>query len=312
MNRETALIALGRALGDAGYRFVTVTPATHALVNARGPRLGTSLRDVFGWSRPFLEDALAPELFGLLGDAEALVESHGVFRSTIRFSSLFASSLASSSEHLFVHSAHPTTGAGAVFFGPDTYRFCGAIARAGRRAERVVDIGCGSGAGGIVAARSAQRIVLADVNPEALAFSRVNAALAGVTAVEVVQSDVLAGVAGPIDFIVANPPYMRDELHRAYRDGGGELGEELALRIVREAIERLAPGGALLLYTGAPVVAGVDVFWRAAEGLLEPSGMTFSYEELDPDVFGEELAQPGYAAVERIAAVVLTATRSSG
>jgi hypothetical protein len=32
------------------------------------------------------------------------------------------------------------------------------------------------------------------------------------------------------------------------------------------------------------------------------------YEEIDPDVFGEELDTPAYAAVERIAAVSLNVT----
>ena len=57
------------------------------------------------------------------------------------------------------------------------------------------------------------------------------------------------------------------------------------------------------------MVAGHDVFLRAATPLLERHGAAFHYEELDPDVFGEELEKPGYAAVERIAAVVLTAAR---
>ena len=35
------------------------------------------------------------------------------------------------------------------------------------------------------------------------------------------------------------------------------------------------------------------------------------YEEIDPDVFGEELENPAYAEVERIAAVVLTLTMPS-
>jgi SAM-dependent methyltransferase len=302
MDRERALIALGRDLRAASYRFVTVTPATHARADAKDPRPASCLRDVFGWSRPFTKDLLPPALFDLLGEAGALVPSNGAFRSGVRFSSL--------EENLFVHSAYPTTGTNAVFFGPDTYRFCRAITHADHRARRVVDIGCGSGAGGIVAGRAADRVVLADVNDEALAFSRVNVALAGMSHVEILRSDVLKEVPGPIDFIVANPPFMRDELHRAYRDGRGEFGEGLSLRIVSEAIDRLSPGGTLLLYTGAAVVDGQDVFLDAATPLLRDAGMTFRYEEIDPDVFSEELEKPGYAAVERIAAVVLTATRS--
>ena len=57
-------------------------------------------------------------------------------------------------------------------------------------------------------------------------------------AVRLVRSDVLAAVDGAPDLIVANPPYMRDHAARAYRDGGGSHGEELSLRIAREALAR--------------------------------------------------------------------------
>jgi len=305
-DRERALIALGQALRERDYSFVTVTPATHARVLARGPASGSSLRDVFGWSRPFAKHALPPLLFDLLADAGALTlsesrESGEPYRSAVRFSTLAG--------ELFVHSAYPTTDAGAVFFGPDTYRFCAAIERLGRRAARVVDIGCGSGAGGILAGPGAERLVLADVNDEALAHSRVNAALAGRTGVEVVRSDVLAQLDGAFDLVVCNPPYLRDANHRVYRDGGGAYGEALSLRIAREAGTRLAPGGTLLLYTGAAIVDGEDVFARSVSPILREAGLSFAYEELDPDVFGDELEEPGYERVERIAAVLLTATR---
>jgi release factor glutamine methyltransferase len=296
-----ALLALARALREAGYRFVTVTPETHRRVHGRASPSRSPLRDVFGWSRPFAKGAIPAPMFELLGEAGALLEAGGIYRSAVRFSSL--------GDALFVHDAYPTTRPDAVFFGPDTYRFCAAIARAQVAAERVVDVGCGTGAGGVVAARHARRVVLADVNERALAFARVNVELAGLTGVEIVTSDVLGGVQGPIDLVVANPPYLRDELRRTYRDGGGELGEALSIRIVREAALRLAPGGTLLLYTGAAVVDGEDLVRRAVLPLLEEAGMHALYEELDPDVFGEELDRPAYAAVERIAAVLVTARR---
>jgi methylase of polypeptide subunit release factors len=302
--RERALVALGRALRASAYEFVTVTPATHARARARDRPLASSLRDVFGWSRPFAKDTLPTELLDLLEAAGALVESDGSFQSAVRASTLGG--------QLFFHSAYPTTQVDSVFFGPDTYRFCAAILRANRRASRVVDVGCGSGAGGILAGRAAERVVLADVNDQALTYARVNAELAGATNAETIRSDVLAGVQGDIDLVVANPPYLRDDLGRAYRDGGGDHGEHLSLRIVSESLERLAPGGTLLLYTGTAMIDGQDVFLSAAMPLLIRSGATFHYEELDPDVFGEELENPGYAAVERIAAVVLTATRPTG
>jgi len=290
-----ALLELGRALARDGYRFVTPTPETHRRVVARRGE-ARDLRDVFGWSLPFAPALLPPALLALLREANAVVDEGARLRAKVRFSTL--------AERLYVHSAYPTLDAESVFFGPDTYRFCAFIARSAPRAARVVDIGCGSGAGGLVAAHAAgaSELVLADVNTRALTLARVNAALAGVDA-ELLQSDVLAGVEGEFDLIVANPPYMRDEAARVYRDGGGAYGEALSVRIVRESLARLRPGGTLLLYTGVAIVDGRDVFYEAARALL--AGCETTYEELDPDVFGEELERPGYERVERIAAVGL-------
>jgi release factor glutamine methyltransferase len=304
IQREQALVALGNALRERRYEFVTVTPATHARVRSRRPlRAAATLRDVFGWSMPFASTILDREVIECLAAGGALYETPEGLRSAVRASTLEG--------ELFFHSAFPTTEPDAVFFGPDTYRFCSAIGRAHLAPARVLDIGCGSGAGGIIAGRRAARVVLADVNAKALGFARVNAILAGNPSAEIVESDVVAAVTGDFDLIVANPPYMRDDAGRRYRDGGGDFGEALSLRMLSEGLRRLAPGGTLLLYTGAPVVAGRDVFFAAARGLLERSRVPFRYEEIDPDVFGEELEKPGYAAVERIAAVVLTAARSN-
>ena len=291
-------------LRAAEYSFVTVTPETHRRVNANAPpraRAHTrTLRDVFGWSRPFEPAVLPPAILARLRDAGALIESHDGLRSAVRFATLGA--------HLFVHSAYPTRDANAVFFGPDTYRFCRMIAERARSARRAVDVGCGSGAGGIVLRAFAERVVLADVNDAALDFARVNARLAGMSDLEIVKSDVLAQVEGEIDLVIANPPYMKDDLARAYRDGGGDHGERLSVRIVEESLGRLGPGGTLLLYTGAAIVEGRDVFLEAVRPLLSRARARFRYEEIDPDVFGEELEQPAYAAVDRIAAVALEVT----
>ena len=306
--RSAALIALGRALREVGYAFVTVTPETHRRVTARAAASGrssaSSLRDVFGWSRPFEPSLLPPPMMDL-ARAAGIIEDGALLRSRVRFSSI--------GERLFVHSAYPTTAADAVFFGPDTYRYCDLIAdetKRGGRAARVVDVGCGSGAGGIIAAQHADQIVLADINGGALAYARVNAALAGIEdRVEIVESDVLREVSGPIDLVIANPPYMVDPASRAYRDGGGSFGEALAVRIAREALSRLEPGGRLVLYTGAAVVDGVDTFLRAVRDVCTEARAEWHYREIDPDVFGEEIEQnDAYARVERIAAVALIAT----
>jgi release factor glutamine methyltransferase len=296
---SNALLELGRVLQRAGYEFVTVTPETHRRVNARADARGhgqaTGLRDVFGWNRPFGPELLSRELLELLRTADALEARGEVFRSRVRFSTLRG--------RLFAHSAYPTLENDAVFFGPDTYRFCELLDRWAPTAQRVADIGCGSGAGAISIANRTRGRVLADVSSRALYFSRVNAALNEVNAV-LVQSDVLDSVPAA-DLVIANPPYLRDPAGRLYREGGGQYGESLALRIVAEALERLSKGGTLVLYTGAAVVRGRDVFRREVAPLLRSRALDVIYQELDPDVFGEELDRPEYAEVERIAAVGL-------
>ncbi|TNV62100.1 methyltransferase, partial [Corallococcus exiguus] len=153
-------------------------------------------------------------------------------------------------------------------------------------------------------------VVLADLNPLALEFSRVNARLNGSHGVQAVHSDLLRDVSGRFDLIMANPPYLADTDKRTYRDGGGTHGTELSVRIVREGVERLEPGGTLVLYTGAPVVDGEDLLRTALEPVWREAPLAeVRYEELDPDVFGEELEKTPYTGVERIALVALVARR---
>jgi methylase of polypeptide subunit release factors len=197
-----------------------------------------------------------------------------------------------------------------VFFGPDSYRFVRALLHVVERANKVVDLGCGTGVGGIVLARSREirgHLLLTDVNERALELSAVNAELNAVPA-HVRHSDLMSEVEGDVDLVIANPPYLADPEGRLYRDGGSNLGAELAVRIVREVGARLAAGGGrLVMYSGAPFVEGEDQLLRALTPVLRDTHARFSYAELDPDIFGSELDQPGYERVERIAAVVLDA-----
>lgn len=298
---------LGRALAEQDYGFATVTPATHELLLSRrqGGR-ARNLRDVFGWNLPFRRELLPPALFEQLRAAEVCTRTDGdSWRANVRFSTLDGLLLA--------HSGFPTNETDAVFFGPDSIRFVAALKRcAPHPVARLVDVGCGTGVGGIALARywgGRTQLTLADISRTALSFARVNAALNGVDA-EVVESDVLKNVPGDLDVVIANPPYLNDESQRLYRHGGGEHGEALSVRIVQECAERLcrqALGGSLLVYTGVAIVDGDDAFLNATVPRLRLAGMRARYEELDPDVFSDELTRPAYRDVERIAAVLLSA-----
>jgi methylase of polypeptide subunit release factors len=305
---SAALIKLGRMLQQAGYCFTTVTPLTHQRVNAREQNAWAETpADVFGWSRPFSEDTLRPALRQLMRSANIEAPHEDGFRSRLRASTL--------GQHLYFHSAFPTVENDAVFFGPDTYRFIRALeaelVTLRSRIRRAADIGCGAGPGAIaIAEHCPQAEVLAiDINDAALQLTAVNAALAGTANVRPLNSNLMAKVDGSFDLIVSNPPYLLDRGRRAYRDGGGEFGDGLSLAIIEAAAEKLAPGGTLLMYTGAVFVGGESPFQHAAAERLDRAGFIWRCEELDPDVFGEELDEPGYEDVERIAAIWLVARK---
>lgn len=302
--RQRALLDLAARLRAEQYRFITVTPASHERVNARPEnRWARSLEDVFGWNRGFQPALLPAGLFDDLVSAEVVARDGQGWRSTVRVSSL--------NDQLLLHSAHPTESGDAVFFGPDSYRFVNAIAALLERRpapRRVADIGCGAGAGmlQVAAACPDAEVHGVDVNARALEYTRLNAALNGVDNVQLHQGSLFEPLQGHFDLIIANPPYLLDPGRRLYRDGGGELGEALSVRIALAALERLAPGGVLLLYTGVAMVEGRDPFLEQVAPVLERPGLRWHYREMDPDVFGEELADGVYRQADRIAAVVLT------
>ncbi len=105
-----------------------------------------------------------------------------------------------------------------------------------RRTDRVLDLGCGWGAVGVAAAKSARdgRVVLTDVNRRAARLARQNVERNGVRNAEVRVGSLFAPVVGEtFDVIATNPPF--------------HAGRPLILRILSEAPDHLAPDGRLVL-----------------------------------------------------------------
>lgn len=297
MDRQhEALLALLRALDDAGYRFIIPTPLTHRRFIARRGA-AEDLRDIFGWSLPFAPATLSDAMRELLERTGMLAADGERLRSLVRVSSL--------GRHLFLHSAFPTEARDSVFLGPDSYRFARFVLDelAAQPAAMLVDVGAGAGVGAIMAMAEAGvgAALLTDINPLALRFARINARHEGVA----IQTQVTAGLDGvPEGFPLAimNPPFIADPAKRAYRDGGGEHGAGLSLKWALAAARQVMPGGRVLLYSGSAIVGGADPLERELRARL-PADCTLRYREIDPDIFGEELDRPDYAEVERIAAI---------
>jgi release factor glutamine methyltransferase len=146
------------------------------------------------------------------------------------------------------------------------------------RGARVVDVGTGSGA--IALALKDERpdleVIGTDASAEALAAARANAARLGLD-VELLEGDLLAPVAGPVDAVVSNPPYVAD---------GGHVDLEVA---------RYEPAAAL--YAGPD---GLDVVRR-----LVPAAAVARFVALEvgdgqaPDV-AELLGAAGFDEVETV------------
>ena len=127
--------------------------------------------------------------------------------------------------------------------------------------ERFLEVGTGTGLIALHAARFGSAVAT-DANREAAALARGNARRNGVP-LEVVVTNLAAGLRGPFDVVAFNPPYLegrpRDELDRA--GAGGEQGSEIAVRFLCDLPRVLAPRGrAYLLLSRAN---------RDARGLAE-------------------------------------------
>jgi 16S rRNA (guanine1207-N2)-methyltransferase len=141
-------------------------------------------------------------------------------------------------------------------------------------AERILDLGCGYGAVGIVmAARAPQaHVTLVDINPRAVALAADNIRLNAVPNAQAQVGDGCAPVAGErFDVILLNPPIR--------------AGRAVVARLVREAHACLRRGGRLYLVArtsqGARTLARLmeTVYARVTE--VERGGGFRVYEACD-------------------------------
>ena len=101
---------------------------------------------------------------------------------------------------------------------------------------KVLDLGCGYGVIGITAAKftDPSKVYMTDIEPEAVALSRINASRNGAEGVNILQSDGLDALDETgFDCILSNPPYHTDF--------------SVAKRFIEKGFNRLKPGGRMYM-----------------------------------------------------------------
>lgn len=104
--------------------------------------------------------------------------------------------------------------------------------------DKVLDLGCGCGVVGILAAKQigADRVVMCDVSQNAVLLSRQNAEANGVEAVTIRQSDGLKEISeSGFTLILSNPPYHTDFA--------------VAKGFIEDGLKKLAIGGKMVMVT---------------------------------------------------------------
>ena len=183
---------------------------------------------------------------------------------------------------------------------PETETLAGlAVAELARRdlpGGVAVDLGTGSGAVGLAVAAECEtaQVVLTDVSAEALAVARANLAGLGRAAVRVSVwqgswfEALPESLAGAVDVIASNPPYVRDdealpadvagwEPELALRSGLDGL--DAARRILAGAPRWLSPGGSVLLELSPNQM-------EAAAAIAKAGGL--AVEAVHPDLAGRD------------------------
>ena len=126
-------------------------------------------------------------------------------------------------------------------------------------AKRALDLGTGGGIQALLLANHCEHVVATDLNPRALEFTRLNAALNGFRNIETRAGSWFEPVAGErFDIIAANPPYViSPETAFLYRDSGMPA-DSVSRELIRAMPEHLEEGGFGHILISWGVAAGQD------------------------------------------------------
>ncbi|WP_298666257.1 HemK2/MTQ2 family protein methyltransferase [uncultured Methanofollis sp.] len=128
----------------------------------------------------------------------------------------------------------------------DTFLLRDAALAEVRPDDRVLEVGCGSGAVSAALLGRAASVAATDINPHAVGAGRGRG-------VETVRTDLMAGVRGPFDLVLFNPPYLPTQPEERIDDwleyalDGGPTGRATIERFAADVGRVLAPFGRVLL-----------------------------------------------------------------
>jgi SAM-dependent methyltransferase len=142
--------------------------------------------------------------------------------------------------------------------GPAGHYLAGLTIR--KSVNSALDLGCGCGVQALLAAQHCTRVTATDVNPRALALTRLNADFNGFSNIEIIEGSFFDPVQGyTFDLVLANLPYVIAPQNKLlYRDSV-QPGDAGVRRLIRELPAYLAEGGYAQLL--ANWIHGKDEFW---------------------------------------------------
>lgn len=161
-----------------------------------------------------------------------------------------------------------------------------------------LDLGCGAGTVALMLASCARLSTGTDINPRALTFSAINAAINGIANVEWGLGDLFVPVEGErFDLVVSQPPFVarRAGAPPATYLYGGTRGDELPLRLLGDLPGYLAEDGRAVLLVEWPIVDGqpLEQRIRAALRSEDVNLLLLQFPPIDLDEYCSHLAGVG-------------------
>lgn len=168
------------------------------------------------------------------------------------------------------------------------------------RAKRYLDVGPGSGIILLAAAPSADDAVGLDLNPRAVAISKLSADLSGMTQIRTLQADVFSheGRFGSFDLVTWNMPFimMPASAQDSNLEGfGGSLGIEIQVQFLELLPSLLTQAGRALLGATSTILAtGENLLDQELARLAPAAGLDVTVT-VDQLFYPKSTAFPRYA-----------------